>query len=391
MEMVSAGVAGPTAVSELIAAAMTATGAQSGTFIEYVGSGGRVVAACGDLAWAQGRPIEPDLMAEVRRVQSWAGPVRMWSSSLSTLLEAQDITVVTGYPVSSSKQIIGAVHLYFSTADEELWSGSVRVVRAVAGAAAHVYGDRGGSPPMGKSDEDDRALFLAVAGHQLRTPVTVLRGYAGMLADHWASLDDTHRRDAARVLLHRSRELAQLVDRMLSVSVGDSAAGWPVRTMSFDLLDALVRATGELPADLHDAVRLEFPCTLPAAAGDPTLLASIVAELVTNAIRYSPGDSPVVELRAGADAHTVFVRVCDRGIGIDPRHAERCFERFWRGDSDSAPNGVGLGLYLVRRLVERQNGWVSLRPRDGGGTVVEVRLPRADGPLRRPERVEVKA
>jgi signal transduction histidine kinase len=72
----------------------------------------------------------------------------------------------------------------------------------------------------------------------------------------------------------------------------------------------------------------------------------------------------------------VFVRVGDRGVGIDPADAERAFERFWSARRDGG--GVGLGLYLVRRLVERQNGWVSLRPRDGGGTVAEVRLPRAD-------------
>ena len=113
-----------------------------------------------------------------------------------------------------------------------------------------------------------------------------------------------------------------------------------------------------------------------------------------------------VDLTAGADADTVFIRVCDRGVGIDPAHAERAFERFWRGpraihngepvrssssvevlnngggrDPEARP-GIGLGLYLVRRLVERQHGWVSLRPRDGGGTIAEVRLGRADGPPR---------
>jgi K+-sensing histidine kinase KdpD len=74
----------------------------------------------------------------------------------------------------------------------------------------------------------------------------------------------------------------------------------------------------------------------------------------------------------------VYLRVCDRSVGIDPAYVERAFERFWRAPDSDPRTGVGLGLYLVRRMVERQHGWVSLRPREGGGTVAEVRLPRAD-------------
>ena len=99
----------------------------------------------------------------------------------------------------------------------------------------------------------------------------------------------------------------------------------------------------------------------------------------TNAVKYSPGP-PDIDLTAGSDGQTVWFRVADRGEGIRPEHVERAFERFWqldRGDQRRS-GGVGLGLYLVRRIVERQNGWVSLRPRKGGGTVAEVRLPRAD-------------
>jgi two-component system phosphate regulon sensor histidine kinase PhoR len=73
----------------------------------------------------------------------------------------------------------------------------------------------------------------------------------------------------------------------------------------------------------------------------------------------------------------VTFRVADRGVGVHPEHVERAFERYWQGRSgDRHHPGAGLGLYLVRRIVERQHGWVSLRTREGGGTVAEVRLPR---------------
>jgi len=197
-----------------------------------------------------------------------------------------------------------------------------------------------------------------------------------------------------RVLAQRADELARLVDRMLGASVGDSAAGWLVRTVPFDPLEAILRATRDLPADLRASINLELPNSLPPALGDPSILNSIMAELVTNAVRYGLTGAVThqpesVDIQAGADAHTVFFRVADRGVGVDPAHVERAFERFWRARRDGdARSGVGLGLYLVRRLVERQNGWVSLRARDGGGTVAEVRLPRADGSLHRPGRGE---
>ncbi len=152
----------------------------------------------------------------------------------------------------------------------------------------------------------------------------------------------------------------------------------------------------ELPEALRRRLVLDrLPPELPKAYGDRDSLATILTELATNADKYSPPDT-AVELSAEADDQTVTFRVADRGIGVPPEHAERAFERYWQGRSGERVvsgstggagagssmvrghlPGAGLGLYLVRRVVERQHGWVSLRAREGGGTVAEVRLPRA--------------
>jgi two-component system, OmpR family, phosphate regulon sensor histidine kinase PhoR len=234
-----------------------------------------------------------------------------------------------------------------------------------------------------RADESDqtqaRDLFLAVASHELRTPVTVIRGYADTLVEHWEALDEPARREAVLVMGQRARELSRLVDRLLTTAsdaagLVDGAPGVP-----FDVIDALREVTADLAPDVRAAVRLDLPLALPKAAGDRAGIATVVTELVTNAVKYSAGRVHV-DVTAGADQQTVWFRVADRGVGIQLEHVERAFERFWqleRGDQRRY-GGVGLGLYLVRRIVERQNGWVSLRPRDGGGTVAEVRLPRAD-------------
>lgn len=224
--------------------------------------------------------------------------------------------------------------------------------------------------------DQDRDLFVAVTSHELRTPVTVIKGYADTLTDHWESLTDSDRRQAARVIGQRANELARLVDRLLS-SAAETGFGGDAPPAPFDLTDALRSAVTDLPGDLRHRLALDLPPDLPPALGDRTSLATVLTELATNAGKYSPPRS-IIEISADADGQTVSFRVSDRGIGIRSEHVERAFDRFWQGESGDRRGypGAGLGLYLVRRIVEQQKGWVFLRPRSGGGTVAEVRLPR---------------
>jgi hypothetical protein len=123
---------------------------------------------------------------------------------------------------------------------------------------------------------------------------------------------------------------------------------------------------------------------LPGARWFPGGTLNYADHALARAATDPDGVAVPIDITAGADERSVYFRVCDSGPGIDPQNVERAFERFWQagpGD-DVGSNGVGLGLFLVRKIVERQNGWVSLRPRPGGGTVAEVRLPRVDDPLR---------
>lgn len=227
--------------------------------------------------------------------------------------------------------------------------------------------------------EHDRELFIAVTSHELRTPVTVIKGYVDTLTNHWESLVEADRREALRAIGQRAAELARLVDRLLSAATDAGAVGGQP-SAPFDLVDALRAAVAELPAELRRRLTVQLPVDLPKALGDRASLATVLTELVTNADKYTDDNADPVELTAGADAQSVFFRVSDRGVGVRPEHVERAFDRFWQGESGNRRRypGAGLGLYLVRRIIERQNGWVSLRPREGGGTVAEVRLPRGD-------------
>jgi two-component system, OmpR family, phosphate regulon sensor histidine kinase PhoR len=376
------------AVDALVTRLCEATGATGGTFTEYGEGGGRVVAARGAMLWALGRPapaqlVHPDIIGS-----PFSGWVESMPPEAAGQLLARGLVAVSGHPVRVGERVAGAVHLYFREIDELDWPEVETALRVVASLSSGVYTGREAARVRSPVEEDDRSLFLMAAGHELRTPVTVIKGYAGLLADRWEFLTEEQRRSATKVLTQRADELARLVDRLLTTSVGETL----VRTMPFDLRDALVGAAEAMPAETRRTIRLEVPNWLPPASGDPEVIGTVVRELVTNAVRASaggaePGPSSV-DVSAGADADTAYIRVLDRGVGIDPADVEQAFERFWRGQQATPGGehdpraGVGLGLYLVRRLVERQNGWVSLRPREGGGTIAEVRLARADRPPR---------
>lgn len=220
----------------------------------------------------------------------------------------------------------------------------------------------------------DRDLFIAVTSHELRTPVTVIKGFADTLVRHWDALDPAGRRAAVRVIGQRADELARLVDRLLAATT--EPPGSPTQA-PFDLLTALAEAVAMICSDLRRRLRVVLPEQLPKAYGARASLATVLTELITNAHKYSTG---AVELTAGCDEREVLFQVADRGVGIAPEDVERAFVRYWQADAGDRREhpGAGLGLYLVRQIVERQDGRVSLHPRDGGGTVAEVRLPRAD-------------
>ncbi|HZM79351.1 MAG TPA: HAMP domain-containing sensor histidine kinase [Candidatus Limnocylindrales bacterium] len=347
---------------------------------------GRIVATTGVNSWALGRPIGAEHIRAA--TPPLAPPYRVDVKRLEPLaakqFEARSIPCLLMHPVYVDGRLCVLVAAFFDH-DMEPDEDQTAVMKLVASAVGFLY--RSPRPSKlgptrdwrtgGSGNSADAELFMAVTSHELRTPVTVIKGYADTLRDHWDQLDDHQRRDSARVIGQRAGELARMVDRLLDASVTVNSV--KVDLAPFDLVEALRRASTELPLDLRKRLRLELPAKLPPALGHRAGIGSVLIELVTNAHKYSPGAAPVI-LTADSDRHTVLFQVADRGIGISPDHTAHTFERFWQGETgdDRRYGGAGLGLFLVRKTIERQNGWVSLRPRDGGGTVAEVRLPRGD-------------
>jgi two-component system, OmpR family, phosphate regulon sensor histidine kinase PhoR len=325
----------------------------------------------------QGLPLYSDepatgTLADAIAVVGPDGTVRSWNAAAAT---------VTGRPAATAlgRPLPVAVPATGQSTDQRLPDGRWLQVLATGlpGTTDRLVTLR--DVTLAHRREQARDLFVAVTSHELRTPVTVIKGYADTLVGHWDELPDQARRDAAYRLGQRADHLARTLERLLS-AVGDgSALAGPAAGLPFDLGTALRDAVHDLPVELGATVYMNIPDDLPKALGERATVATVLSELVTNAVKYADPDT-AVDLSTLVDARSVGFRVADRGIGLRPEYVERAFERFWQAESGNQRKhgGVGLGLYLVRRVIERQNGWVSLRPREGGGTVAEVRLPRAD-------------
>lgn len=381
LEMINSGADRLPVLNQLLRNAQHTLGAAGMSFAEHGAAGGRIVAATGAAQWALGRVIDDrsgDLPPGERtldiRIDSLSG-------ELADQFGGQGVVRMLVAPAAIDGTVIGVLHAHYPVTAPAAGSEHHLVMAYLAAFVAGWYGGRCEPrlippqpyPPGRYRHESDHDLFVAVASHELRTPVTVIKGYAETLHEHWDSLSETDRRQAARVIAQRATDLARLVERLLSTANELGPTGAP--PAPFDLVEALQSAVAELPDHLRERVVLELPAELPKVVGDRPSVPTVLTELVTNAAKYSDGP---VELTATVDGNEVVFRVSDRGVGIRPEDVERAFDRFWQGESsDQRRNpGVGLGLYLVRKIIERQNGAVSLRPRERGGTVAEVRLTR---------------
>jgi len=226
-----------------------------------------------------------------------------------------------------------------------------------------------------KELEEAKDLFLATTSHELRTPITVVQGFASTLASRWDKLPDADRRSAVQTIAERAGSLAKLVEQLL---LGSRAGADQLRVSNgqFDLGGVLRgAATAFRSLAGQHTLEADLPEDLPLAYGDAMATDIIVGQLLENAFKYSPqGGTVTVAARRAGDR--IEVTVADEGIGIPPADLERVFERFVQGETGDRRRfgGIGLGLYIVRQLARAQGAEVAAEGRPSGGTLMRLRL-----------------
>src|SRR5438132_5769003 len=228
--------------------------------------------------------------------------------------------------------------------------------------------------------ERSRREFMQIASHELRTPLTVIRGYASLLEDGSLGSMPPMAQQALHTLMDKSSEMRVQVERMLLLARLEDGAAAPRMTKldlrkvvngALDRVDPQLRLRkGRLAVKLADAPLMVM--------GDSEQLASALDNLLQNAVKFSPGPPEIAVVGDRQDGR-VRVDVRDHGLGIAREARSRLFEKFYRVSNPQLQNaaGTGIGLYLVRQVVEGLGGRVEVESQPGQGSAFEIELPVA--------------
>ena len=224
-----------------------------------------------------------------------------------------------------------------------------------------------------------RRDFVANVSHELKTPVTSIKGFAETLEDGALDDPDTARR-FVRIIAGQADRLNSIIEDLLALSTLEQSGDSPLLQLEeADLCDVVAVALevcGPKAEAKHVALQETCPGCLLARVSPP-LLEQAVVNLVDNAVKYSAaGDAVQVGLAEAGDEFVISVT--DKGPGIAREHLPRLFERFYRVDKARSRDlgGTGLGLAIVKHIAQIHGGRVSVESVVGGGSTFRVHLPR---------------
>jgi signal transduction histidine kinase len=225
--------------------------------------------------------------------------------------------------------------------------------------------------------EELKSTFVSVISHELKTPVSLIKGYAGTLRREDARWDEETLRESLAVIEEESDRLNELIDNLLDASrLQASALPLKLHDVALDEVAQRIVHRFRPQTDRHQ-FSVDFPRNFPEVLGDEARLEQVLSNLLTNAIKYSP-EGGTIQVSGRALPDRVVLTVSDEGMGIAPTKQTRVFDAFYR--VDDAPTrrtqGTGLGLYLAKAVVEAHGGRIWVESEPGQGAAFSFSLPK---------------
>lgn len=230
--------------------------------------------------------------------------------------------------------------------------------------------------------EKMRVDFVANASHELLTPLASIKGFIETLSDKQAGADSKTRNKFLNIIANETQRMESLIRDLMSLSRIESGS-FADRAEDVRLIDITEQAVNSLKKgsdkrgkDIILTAGKDIPCVF----GDKELLRQMIINIIANSMRYAKKDTPIlVRLEKTQSATMLRLTVKDHGNGIAEEHIPRLTERFYRIDSgrSKALGGTGLGLSLVKHIVQRHSGYMDISSKKGDGTRTTILLPIA--------------
>jgi two-component system sensor histidine kinase KdpD len=283
-------------------------------------------------------------------------------------------------PLMTARGTIGVLGIAKPLASESfLTPEQHRLMEAFASQAAMAVDRAGYAEQARKSEvlqatEQLQAALLNSISHDLRTPLVSITGALSSLEGDGDSMPETYRKS----LIENAREEAERLNRL----VGDlldmtrlEAGAMKVRLQPSDVQDVIGSALTQLEQRLdRRQVQVRVPDDLPSVPLDFALVSQVLVNLLDNALKYSPPESPI-EVEARLRGAFLEIEIADRGTGIPPEDLTRIFDKFYRVRHPGSVSGTGLGLSICKGIVEAHRGFIVAENRPGGGSAITVALP----------------
>ena len=230
-----------------------------------------------------------------------------------------------------------------------------------------------------KIEEETQNTFISVISHELKTPVSIIKGYAETLGREDASWDQATLRGGLQVIVEEADRLARQIGDLLETS-RLHAGGMRLEPSEWSLPPLVAQVVERFAAQVGEAFSFELrlPDDLPPLYADYERSRTVLENLVSNAVKYSP-DGGTIRIAARADGQHAIISVSDQGIGIPPTEQSKLFQRFYRVDNRlrRETQGAGLGLFLSKAIVEAQGGRIWVESQPGRGSRFSFTLPLA--------------
>jgi signal transduction histidine kinase len=220
----------------------------------------------------------------------------------------------------------------------------------------------------------DRSDLVATVAHELRSPLTGVKGFVGTLLNKWERLNDEQKQLMLRTVYADSERLSRLIAELLDVARIDTGR-LPLYPREIHLGPLVERCVDSVRAGTHRDIESTYDDADLTVFADPDKLTQVVTNIVDNGVRHGDGTVRVLVRRIEEPFPGALIRVDDEGEGIPEEIRSRVFTKFWK---HGIRGGTGLGMYIVNGLVRVHGGTVEIDDSEAGGARLEVRWPSTD-------------